>query len=69
MSSPAVLTFAVIGEGDSPIFEADLAAPPSAAFTDATVAGGDGDDDDHRGRRRLEQITFPSDSSVSSSLS
>ena len=46
MSSPAVLTFAVIGEVDSPIFEADLAAPPSAAFTDATAAGDENDDAD-----------------------
>lgn len=48
MSSPAaVLTFAVIGEGDSPIFEADLAAPPSAAFADATVGDGENGDDDN----------------------
>ena len=48
MSSPAaVLTFAVIGEGDSPIFEADLAAPPSAAFADATVGDGENDADDN----------------------
>jgi len=51
MSSPAVLTFAVIGEGDSPIFEADLSAPPSAAFTDAPAEGEDGDDDEDAAKK------------------
>ena len=46
-SSPAVLTFAVIGEGDSPIFEADLAAPPSAAFAEAPAGGEEENDDDN----------------------
>ena len=44
--SSSVLTFAIVGEGDSPIFEADLAAPPSAAFTDAVATGDDENEDD-----------------------